>query len=339
MLKGQNMYNRYTVIDFIPYLVAPDEMFVPITDKIVKGVKPYYLISNYGRIYLRHNTTPWMLYSLDTKGYWLASLATYNGPSMIRVHRIVKMAFDYIPGCEEMVVDHLDGNKRNPCLKNLEWVTHAENTRRGFVKCREYGDIPPQITPQYLINDMDYIKKMRLEIEQEKEMKKQIPTDYTQKNFNDLKSNFNCQSVRGGSNRSKTSHSDDEVHMICKMLQEGYTTAYIATKLQIKKSYVAAVYHGQARCDISCKYDFSNYGTIAYHDKWVFTPEQVHAICQYLCDNDITNPVLAPSKKYYIQTMLSKLNIAYSEAKYIAILDMLKGRGYTSITKQYNFAK
>ena len=326
------MYNETKLIDFIPYLIAPDEVFVYITPQIVPNVKPYYMISNYGRIYMRFSRIPFMTFSLDSKGYWTTSLSTDNGPKMIRVHRVVKLAFDYIPNHEDFVIDHLDGNKRNPYIGNLEWVTQEENTRRAFAIINQLGSIPAQITPQYIFDDMKRMNAIRDEISSQKYINSLQTADYTQKNFNDLKSNFNCQSIPGEI-RNKSSHSDEEVHQICKMLQEGYTTAYIATSLKVKKSYVSSVRYGKARPDISCQYDFSNYGTIQYNDKWLFTPEQIHAICRYMTENDIAK---ANSKKTYIKQMFAILNIEYSDAKYACILDIYRGRQYKSVTKDYD---
>lgn len=334
MLKGQNMHDYYKLIDFIPYTVAPDEKFVYITPDIVPGVKPYYMISNYGRIFLRFSTIPWMSYNLDSKGYWMAFLATDNGPYAIRIHRIVKLAFDPIPNADIMLVDHIDGNRRNPYAGNLDWVTPSENCQRK-IEMHKYKE-PEQITPQYILHDMEVIKNIKSQIAEEKEQKKNTPADFTQKAFNDLKTNFNCQSNSTRNDKTYIKHTDEEAHEICKMLQEGYTMSYIATKLQIKKSYVSAIYHGQTKLDISSKYDFSNYGTITYHDKWVFTPEQVHAICKYMSEHRVAD---APNKKMYIKHMFANLNIEYNDQRYTAVLDIYRGRGYTSVSKNYNILK
>ena len=45
------------------------------------------------------------------------------------VHRIVMETFKPIEG--QMTVDHLDHNKRNNSLDNLEWVTREENQDRA----------------------------------------------------------------------------------------------------------------------------------------------------------------------------------------------------------------
>lgn len=46
-------------------------------------------------------------------------------------HRLVMFTWKPIPDAENLTVDHLDHNKRNNSLTNLEWVTEAENLRRA----------------------------------------------------------------------------------------------------------------------------------------------------------------------------------------------------------------
>ena len=47
------------------------------------------------------------------------------------VHRLVMKTWRPIPDDENLTVDHLDHNKRNNDVRNLEWVTEAENKRRA----------------------------------------------------------------------------------------------------------------------------------------------------------------------------------------------------------------
>jgi hypothetical protein len=47
------------------------------------------------------------------------------------LHRVVMLTWKPTPEAEELTVDHLDHNKRNNTLENLEWVTLEENQRRA----------------------------------------------------------------------------------------------------------------------------------------------------------------------------------------------------------------
>lgn len=339
MVKGQQQYTQIKPFAIIPYLIAPDEIFLPVTEQAIPGVYPYYMISNYGRVFLKFREMPFMQYNLDSKGYWMASFATINGQKICRIHRVEAMTFNYFPGCEEYVIDHIDGNRMNMRLTNLEWVTFQENVRRGTAMRMANGSLPPQIIPDYIKKDMAILNDLKNQLASEKAIREQneknIIKDYTQKNFNDMKSQFNCQS-NSTKSLKKERHTDEQIRQICDMLQQGYTTSYIANTLKIKKSYVSAIYHKQTGLHISCNYDFSNYGSIPYHDKWLFTTEQVTQICQYLQDNDIST---VQSKKQYIKQMFAVLNIDYNDSRYRTVLDIYNGRGYKSISCNYKIKK
>lgn len=47
------------------------------------------------------------------------------------LHRVVMLTWKPTPEAEKLTVDHLDHNKRNNAVSNLEWVTEAENKSRA----------------------------------------------------------------------------------------------------------------------------------------------------------------------------------------------------------------
>ena len=49
------------------------------------------------------------------------------------LHRVVMLTWKPTPEAEKLTVDHLDHNKRNNALSNLEWVSQTENLRRAKV--------------------------------------------------------------------------------------------------------------------------------------------------------------------------------------------------------------
>lgn len=48
------------------------------------------------------------------------------------VHRMVMLTWRPIPDAENLTIDHLDHNKRNNSVTNLEWVSKEENTTRAL---------------------------------------------------------------------------------------------------------------------------------------------------------------------------------------------------------------
>lgn len=68
---------------------------------------------------------------LVTGGYHVVQLWSNGKPSTQLVARVVVEAFRG-PIPDRYTVDHLDGNKDNNALSNLEAVTHGENNRRAY---------------------------------------------------------------------------------------------------------------------------------------------------------------------------------------------------------------
>jgi len=110
--------------------------------KDIVGYEGYYQVSNYGRIrtldkisknrwgeYLKRGKMR-KLY-LTKHGYVQMDLSKFGRKKSFKVHRLLAIAF--IPNPEnKRCVNHIDGNKTNNHIDNLEWVTDSENVIHGF---------------------------------------------------------------------------------------------------------------------------------------------------------------------------------------------------------------
>lgn len=71
----------------------------------------------------------------DGKGYLRVGLCKDGVSKTYLVHRLVAIAFIPNPEGKEQV-NHIDENKKNNSVKNLEWVTNSENLAYGKAKLR-----------------------------------------------------------------------------------------------------------------------------------------------------------------------------------------------------------
>lgn len=65
--------------------------------------------------------------------YQIINFMTQEGKKKTyRVHRLVMMAFKPIEDMNNLEVNHIDGDKKNNALSNLEWCSASENQKHAF---------------------------------------------------------------------------------------------------------------------------------------------------------------------------------------------------------------
>ena len=134
--------------------------------KDIPGLEGFYQASNMGLIrsmdrevsqlshknyYTRKMKGQVIKSKLQNSGYEVVWLSKCGVVKAFTVHRLILTAFN--PQCNiELDVNHIDGNKRNNKLKNLEWCSRSENIRHSHrfmdrksrgnaIKCIETGQI------------------------------------------------------------------------------------------------------------------------------------------------------------------------------------------------------
>lgn len=99
--------------------------------KDIEGYEGLYQVSNLGRV-KSLKSKRFLKLSVNEKGYLRCHLSKCGGSKHWRVHRLVAQAFisnqDNKPE-----INHIDGDKSNNCVTNLEWVTSSENHIHSYV--------------------------------------------------------------------------------------------------------------------------------------------------------------------------------------------------------------
>lgn len=88
--------------------------------------------------------TYWLPADLQTGDHWgyvvmrirCVDINNYKYNVVVRLHKLIIQTFNPNNNPELTDIDHIDGNKLNNALDNLEYVTHAENIDRYWNKTR-----------------------------------------------------------------------------------------------------------------------------------------------------------------------------------------------------------
>lgn len=118
---------KQNFLDTYPELYGNNEVW-----KDIKGFEGIYQVSNYGRIKSIVKYNKLMKSALDKSGYLKICLTDFKHKKhTFKVHRLVAENFlENEIGKEQ--VNHIDGNKKNNKVENLEWCTQSENMQHAF---------------------------------------------------------------------------------------------------------------------------------------------------------------------------------------------------------------
>ena len=96
--------------------------------KAVNGYEGLYEVSDKGRVKgLKRNRI--LKNIVDSLGYVRVSLCKENKIKAHKIHRLV--AEHFLKPSEYKVVNHIDGNKKNNSVENLEWCNASQNRKHA----------------------------------------------------------------------------------------------------------------------------------------------------------------------------------------------------------------
>lgn len=140
---------------------------------------PNYEVSDLGRV-RRSEPGPltWVgriLHGSDQLGYRRVSLLRDGNVDRHTIHRLVLSAFGPPAPSEDHECNHIDGDRANNRVSNLEWVTSSENTRHaidvGLQRIR-YGEELPQ--SKLTASDVREIRRMSADGEKQRVIAKRF---------------------------------------------------------------------------------------------------------------------------------------------------------------------
>lgn len=225
--------------------------------KIIESY-PNYSVDTEGRIF-NNVTGKEKAQFVNRDGYKVVDMYKDNKATRKTVHRFVALAF--IPNPENKpCVNHIDGNKQNNKLENLERNTYSENMRHAF--------------------DTELLVREK------------------------------------GEKVHNAVFTDDQIHEVCKMMQEGYRSIDIRKKLSVPKYLLCNIRHKGSWSHISSQYTFPSKSRL-------LSEETIRWICEKMQEGLSNKEVLALSTNEKItKSILTKIRCY---------------KMYVDIRSEYNF--
>lgn len=123
--------------------------------KDVIGYEGFYQVSNYGRVRSNYFSKQKILKLFSaTNDYLMVNLYKNKKASPQLIHRLVYEAFYGIKSCRKYVIDHIDNNKLNNHLCNLQYITNRQNSFKDKKSKSGHFNI--------YLNSGNYLVRMRI---------------------------------------------------------------------------------------------------------------------------------------------------------------------------------
>lgn len=167
-------------------------------EEVWKEINGYdnYLVSNFGNIKSIKRNLILKQYTLKN-GYQSITLCQLGEKRTLSIHRLVCQSFLLNPENKEQV-NHIDGNKLNNNITNLEWCTHSENQlhsiKSGLRTTNGIKNSQSKLTEESvlkILNDKRLYKEISIEYNIS------IPT------ISDIKRGYSWTHITGLSNKKK----------------------------------------------------------------------------------------------------------------------------------------
>lgn len=214
-----------------------------------------YAVTVDGKVYTL-NDNKFMKLANDN-GYIRVNLAKDGKKYRNAVHRLVALAF--IPNPEnKRTVNHIDGNKQNNHVSNLEWATHKEQTAHAIATGLK---IIPEFTENRQVSDEDVHSICKYLIEGFRPIEVARLLDLPRHTIKNVRSGTQYKDVIKLYDFSKISKkygriSLTKVERVCEMLVRGILDEEIIVSLDITKNVLDDIRERRTYQSVTSEYTF-----------------------------------------------------------------------------------
>lgn len=211
-----------------------------------------YSIDRFGNIYSSYSKR-FLKLSIGMDNYYKVTLVNDDGkPSYLRVSRLVGIA--YIPNPENKpVINHIDGDKLNNFVGNLEWSTVAENTQHSYNTGLQTINNGHEVTDFRVVHEICKLLEQGVRPKEISEIvgikKRKVDEIRTKEYWSSISDEYNFDSVTR-ENRLQLS----KVKLVCELLASGKSVSEIEKLAKVGNTSVYRIKNRKAYTDISSPY-------------------------------------------------------------------------------------
>lgn len=232
---------------------------------VIEGISTKYIVSDDGDV-VNAKTNYTLAKTLTKKGYQKVGIVM-NGKIYNRtIHRLVAKAF--IPNPEgKLTVNHKDGDKHNNHVSNLEWMTNRENIHHAWENGLVIPGIGDNANASKFTEDqihqvcqlLEENKLTNVEISLETGVSESIVSKVKIKNcWTHISDEYDIPdpiSNPKGSDHPASKYTNDQIHQVCKLLEEGKNTKVNIAKITgVGNDTISMILHRKGWTNISSDY-------------------------------------------------------------------------------------
>lgn len=302
---------------------------------VVNGATTNYEVKTNGQVFNRVTGNE-LTHQINSEGYHAIRLCIDGKPFTTFAHRLVAIAF--IPNPENKPeVNHIDGNKDNNNLSNLEWVTSKENTAHAIAmglkwyfggKGEENGRsvytekqireackmMENPMNRPIMVSRVSGVDRFTLGKIKNGEIWTHVSKDYV----------FPATNFTDGENNCNNKYTEEQIHQVCKLLEESpkNNPKYISDVTGVSTDTIQNIKSGKVWRQISSMYEFPASKFVIGSDKVqsVYSDQQIHQVCYLLQD---------PKYRYTFIEDFTGVNMN-------TVYRIARGQQWTHISKDYN---
>lgn len=227
----------------------------------MKEVKdfPNYLISEDGKVYKKSKGSLFEIQQSVNRKYYSVKLSHEGYRKHCFVHRL--MAEAHVPNPENKdYVNHIDGDKLNNSIENLEWVTFAENIQHSFETGLNKGLIGEE-NGRALLNDDQVVEIYKRLQKGERSIDLALEFGVEQTTIGKIKRKRLWKHITDSLDdiyiKPKSPRADEtKIHEICKMLECGILPTPISKDLNVPVDLVYDIKRRKGFKEITSSYNW-----------------------------------------------------------------------------------